>query len=148
MSLKARIQEDMKSAMRAGEKERLANIRMVMAAIKQREVDERIELDDAQVLAVIDKMQKQRRESIAQFKAGGRADLVAREEAELAQLSAYLPAQLGEAELEALISEAIAATGAASIKDMGKVMAAIKARAAGRADMGAVGARIKARLSA
>jgi uncharacterized protein YqeY len=137
----------MKSAMRAGEKEKLANIRMVMAAIKQREVDERIELDDAQVLAVIDKMQKQRRESIAQFKAGGRADLVAREEAELAQLSAYLPAQLGEAELEALIGEAIAATGAASIKDMGKVMAAIKARAAGRADMGAVGARIKARLS-
>jgi hypothetical protein len=147
MSLKARIQEDMKSAMRAGEKEKLANIRMVMAAIKQREVDERIELDDAQVLAVIDKMQKQRRESIAQFKAGGRADLVAKEEAELAQLSAYLPAQLGEAELDALISEAIATTGAASIKDMGKVMAAIKARAAGRADMGAVGARIKARLS-
>jgi uncharacterized protein len=148
MSLKARIQEDMKSAMRAGEKEKLANIRMVMAAIKQREVDERIELDDAQVLAVIDRMLKQRRESIAQFQAGGRADLVAREEAEVAQLSAYMPAQLGEAELDALISEAIAATGAASIKDMGKVMAAIKAKAAGRADMGAVGARIKARLSA
>jgi hypothetical protein len=147
MNLKARIQEDMKSAMRAGEKERLANIRMVMAAIKQREVDERIELDDAQVLLVIDKMLKQRRESIAQFRAGGRADLVAKEEAELAQLSAYMPAQLGEAELDALISEAIATTGAASIKDMGKVMAAIKARAAGRADMGAVGARIKARLS-
>jgi uncharacterized protein YqeY len=148
MSLKARIQEDMKSAMRAGEKERLANIRMVMAAIKQREVDERIELDDAQVLAVIDKMQKQRRESIAQFKAGGRADLVAKEEAELAQLGAYMPAQLGDAELEGLISEAIAVSGAASIKDMGKVMAAVKAKAAGRADMGAVSARIKARLSA
>ena len=148
MSIKARIQEDMKSAMRAGEKEKLANIRMVMAAIKQREVDERIELDDAQVLAVIDKMQKQRRESIAQFKAGGRADLVAKEEAELALLGAYMPAQLSEAELDAMIAEAIAATGAASIKDMGKVMAAIKARAAGRADMGAVGARIKARLSA
>jgi uncharacterized protein YqeY len=147
MSLKARIQEDMKSAMRAGEKEKLANIRMVMAAIKQREVDERIELDDAQVLSVIDKMQKQRRESIAQFKAGGRADLVAKEETELALLGAYLPAQLGDAELEALIDAAIAATGAASIKDMGKVMAAIKAKAAGRADMGAVGARIKARLS-
>ena len=147
MSIKARIQEDMKSAMRAGEKEKLANIRMVMAAIKQREVDERIELDDAQVLAVIDKMQKQRRESIAQFKAGGRADLVAKEEAELAQLGAYMPAQLSEAELDAMIAEAIAATGAASIKDMGKVMAAIKARAAGRADMGSVGARIKARLS-
>jgi uncharacterized protein YqeY len=147
MSLKARIQEDMKSAMRAGEKEKLANIRMVMAAIKQREVDERIELDDAQVLSVIDKMLKQRRESVVQFKAGGRADLVAKEEAELAQLSAYMPAQLSEAELDAMIAEAIAATGAASIKDMGKVMAAIKAKAAGRADMGAVGARIKARLS-
>ena len=148
MTLKARIQEDMKSAMRALEKEKLANIRMVMAAIKQREVDERIELDDAQVLAVIDKMVKQRRESIVQFQAGGRADLVAKEEAELALLNAYLPAQLGDAELDALISETIAATGAASIKDMGKVMAAIKARAAGRADMGAVGARIKARLTA
>jgi uncharacterized protein len=148
MTLKARIQEDMKSAMRAGEKDRLANIRMVMAAIKQREVDERIELDDAQVLSVIDKMVKQRRESITQFAAGGRADLVAKEEAELRLLSAYLPAPLTDAELDALIGEAIAATGAASIKDMGKVMAAIKAKAAGRADMGAVGARIKARLSA
>ena len=148
MTLKARIQEDMKSAMRAGEKDKLANIRMVMAAIKQREVDERIELDDAQVLSVIDKMVKQRRESITQFAAGGRADLVAKEEAELRLLGAYLPAPLTEAELDALISEAVAATGAASIKDMGKVMAAIKSKAAGRADMGAVGARIKARLSA
>jgi uncharacterized protein YqeY len=148
MSLKARIQEDMKSAMRAGEKDRLANIRMLMAAIKQREVDERIELDDTQVLAVIDKMAKQRRESIAQFSAGGRADLVAKEEAELKLLGGYLPAQLGDAELDALINEAIAATGATSIKDMGKVMAAIKGKAAGRADMGAVGARIKSRLSA
>ena len=147
MTLKARIQEDMKSAMRALEKEKLANIRMLMAAIKQREVDERIELDDAQVLAVIDKMVKQRRESIVQFQAGGRADLVAKEEAELALLNAYLPAQLGDAELDTLISATIAATGAASIKDMGKVMAAIKAKAAGRADMGAVGARIKARLT-
>ena len=147
MTLKVRIQEDMKSAMRAGEKEKLANIRMVMAAIKQREVDERIELDDAQVLSVIDKMVKQRRESITQFAAGGRADLVAKEEAELRLLSAYLPAPLTDAELDALIGEAVTATGAASIKDMGKVMAAIKAKAAGRADMGAVGARIKARLS-
>ena len=147
MTLKARIQEDMKSAMRAGEKDKLANIRMVMAAIKQREVDERIELDDAQVLSVIDKMVKQRRESITQFAAGGRADLVAKEEAELRLLSAYLPVPLSDAELEALISEAVSATGAASIKDMGKVMATIKAKAAGRADMGAVGARIKARLS-
>jgi uncharacterized protein len=147
MTLKARIQEDMKSAMRAGEKDKLANIRMVMAAIKQREVDERIELDDAQVLTVIDKMVKQRRESITQFAAGGRADLVAKEEAELRLLSAYLPVPLTDAELDVLISEAVSATGAASIKDMGKVMAAIKAKAAGRADMGAVGARIKARLS-
>jgi uncharacterized protein len=148
MTLKARIQEEMKSAMRAGEKDKLANIRMLMAAIKQREVDERIELDDAQVLSVIDKMVKQRRESITQFEAGGRADLVARETAEMQLLSAYLPAQLSSAELEAMIGEIIAATGANSIKDMGKVMAAIKARAAGRVDMGAVGARIKARLSA
>jgi uncharacterized protein len=147
MTLKARIQEDMKSAMRAGEKDKLANIRMVMAAIKQREVDERIELDDAQVLGVIDKMVKQRRESITQFAAGGRADLVAKEEAELRLLGAYLPAPLTDSEIDALIGEAVAATGAASIKDMGKVMAAIKAKAAGRADMGAVGARIKARLS-
>jgi hypothetical protein len=138
----------MKSAMRAGEKDKLANIRMLMAAIKQREVDERIELDDAQVLSVLEKMVKQRRESIAQFAAGNRADLVAKEEAELRLLSAYLPTPLTDAELDALIGEAIAATGAASIKDMGKVMAAIKAKAAGRADMGAVGARIKARLSA
>jgi len=145
--LKAQIQEDMKAAMRAGEKSRLATIRLVMAAIKQREVDERIELDDVQVLGVLDKMVKQRRESIAQFEAGGRADLVASETAELTQLSAYLPAQLSAAELDAMINEAIAATGAASIKDMGKVMAVIKAKAAGRADMGAVGARIKARLS-
>jgi uncharacterized protein YqeY len=145
--LKAQIQEDMKAALRAGEKLRLATIRLIMAAIKQREVDERIELDDAQVLSVIDKMVKQRRESIAQFEAGGRADLVASETAELTQLSAYLPAPLSAAELDAMINEAIATTGATSIKEMGKVMAAIKARAAGRADMGAVGARIKARLA-
>ncbi len=138
----------MKAAMRAGEKPRLATIRLIMAAIKQREVDERIELDDVQVLGVIDKMVKQRRESIAQFEAGGRADLVAIETAELTQLSAYMPAQLSATELDALIGEAIAATSATSIKDMGKVMAAIKAKAAGRADMGAVGVRIKARLSA
>jgi len=148
MNLKARIQEDVKAAMRAGEKDRLAALRMISAAIKQREVDERIQLDDAQTLSVIEKMVKQRRESIAQFEAGGRADLVARENAELALLSGYLPAQLSAAELDAMINEAIAATGAASIKDMGKVMGIIKTRAAGRADMAAVGARIKARLSA
>jgi uncharacterized protein YqeY len=148
MTLKARILEDMKSALRAGEKDRLGYIRMLMAAIKQREVDERIELDDAQVLSVIEKMVKQRRESITQFEAGGRADLVARETAEMQLLSAYLPAQLSATELDAMIAAVIAATGATSIKDMGKVMAAIKAQAAGQADMGAVGARVKARLSA
>jgi hypothetical protein len=148
MSLKERIQEDMKSAMRSGEKEKLANIRLILSAVKQREVDERIVLDDSQVLAAIEKMIKQRKESIVQFEAGGRADLVAKESAELALLQAYLPEQLGEAELDALIAAAITATGAASIKDMGKVMAQVKAAAAGRADMGAVSARIKARLSA
>ena len=146
MSLKARITEDMKSAMRAGEKEKLATIRLLQAAIKQREVDERIVLDDPQVLAVLDKMVKQRRESITQFEAGGRADLVASETAELVVLQGYLPEQLGEAELATLIDSAIASTGAASIKDMGKVMGIVKGQAAGRADMGKVGALIKARL--
>jgi uncharacterized protein YqeY len=146
MSLKERITEDMKTAMRGGEKDRLATIRMLQAAIKQREVDERIQLDDAQVLSAIEKMIKQRKESIVQFEAGGRADLVAREAAEMALLQVYLPAQLSEADLDALIAEAIASTGAASIKDMGKVMGVVKSKAAGRADMGAVGARIKAKL--
>jgi uncharacterized protein YqeY len=146
--LKERITEDMKAAMRGGDKERLGTIRMLQAAIKQREVDERITLDDTQVLAVIEKMVKQRKESIVQFEQGGRADLAAKEKAEIEQLQAYLPAQLSDAEIEALIREAIAATGAASIKDMGKVMGAVKAKAAGRADMGAVSARIKAALGA
>ena len=146
MSLKARITEDMKAAMRAGEKDRLSCIRMLQAGIKQREVDERIELDDAQVLAVIEKMIKQRRESVAQFQAGNRPDLVARESAEIALLSGYLPAQLGEAELATLIREAVAATGASSMKDMGKVMAALKPKVQGRADMGALSARIKSAL--
>lgn len=147
MDLKARIQDDMKSAMRAGDKERLATIRLILAAIKQREVDERIQLDDAQVLAVLEKMVKQRRESIAQFEAGGRADLVAKESAELAVLAAYMPEPLSEPELDRLIATTIAETGAASIKDMGKVMSALKPKVQGRADMGALGARIKARLS-
>jgi uncharacterized protein YqeY len=147
MALKDRITEDMKNAMRAGEKDRLGTIRLILAAIKQREVDERITLDDGQVLAVLEKMVKQRREAITQFQAGGRADLVAKETAEIGVLQGYLPAQLTEAELEALISESIAATGATSIKDMGKVMAAVKPRAQGRADMGAVSARIKQKLS-
>jgi len=146
MALKERITEDMKSAMRAGEKERLGTIRLALAAIKQREVDERISLDDAQVLAVLEKMIKQRREAIAQFETGGRADLVAKENAEIAVLKGYLPAQLSEGEIDALIAEAIAATGAASIKDMGKVMAVVKPRAQGRADMGALSARIKQKL--
>ncbi|HEY4881439.1 MAG TPA: GatB/YqeY domain-containing protein [Steroidobacteraceae bacterium] len=147
MSLKERIQEDMKAAMRSGDKDRLGTIRLIMAAVKQREVDERISLDDAQVVSVLEKMGKQRRESITQFQAGGRADLVAKETAELAIISSYMPAQLSDGELDALINEAIAQSGAASIKDMGKVMAIIKSRAQGRADMGAVGTRIKARLS-
>jgi uncharacterized protein YqeY len=146
MALKERITEDMKSAMRAGEKERLATIRLALAAIKQREVDERVTLDDAQVLAVVEKMIKQRREAISQFETGGRADLVAKEKAEIAVLQGYLPAQMTEADLDALIAEAIAATGAASIKDMGKVMAVVKPKAQGRADMGAVSARIKQKL--
>ncbi len=148
MSLKARITEDMKAAMRAGDKDRLSCIRMLQAGIQQREVDERIQLDDAQVLAVIDKMIKQRRESVAQFEAGKRADLVARENAEIAVLSSYLPAQLSDAELAALIQQAIAATGAASMKDMGKVMGWLKPKAQGRTDIGALSARIKAALGA
>jgi len=148
VTLKERITEDMKAAMRAGEKERLSTIRMVQAAIKQREVDERVTLDDAQVLAVLEKMIKQRRESVVQFEQGGRADLAAREQTEIELLQSYLPAQLSDAEIESIIREAIATTGAASVKDMGKVMGVVKSQAAGRADMGAVSARIKAALSA
>ncbi len=148
MTLKERITEDMKAAMRASDKERLSTIRMIQAAIKQREVDERIMLDDAQVLAVLEKMIKQRRESVVQFEQGGRTDLADKEKAEIALLQTYMPTQLSEAEVDALIKEAIAATGATSMKDMGKVMGAVKAKAAGRADMGAVSARIKAALSA
>jgi uncharacterized protein len=138
----------MKAAMRAGERERLSTVRLILAAIKQREVDERITLDDVQVLAVLEKMIKQRRESITQFQSGGRADLVAKETAELGIVQSYLPAQLSAAEVSALIDEAIRSTGAASIKDMGKVMGAVKAKAQGRADLGALSARIKERLSA
>ncbi len=146
MTLKERITEDMKTAMRSGEKDRLAVIRLLQAAIKQREVDERIVLDDAQVTSVLEKMIKQRKESVVAFEKGARADLVAKENAEIAVLQPYLPAQLSDAELDALIAEAIASTGAASIKDMGKVMGIVKAKAAGKADMGAVGARIKSKL--
>jgi uncharacterized protein YqeY len=146
MALKERITEDMKTAMRAGEKARLSTIRLALAAIKQREVDERISLDDGQVLAVLDKMIKQRREAITHFKSGGRVDLVDKESAEILVLQGYLPAQLSDAEIDTLIAEAIAATGAASIKDMGKVMGAVKQKVQGRADMGAVSARIKQKL--
>jgi uncharacterized protein len=147
MTLKERITEDMKSAMRAGDKQRLGTIRLALAAIKQREVDERITLDDGQVLAVLEKMIKQRREAITQFQAGGRADLVAKESAEVTVLEAYLPARLSDAELDAIIANAITSTGATSPKDMGKVIAAVKSQAQGRADMGAVSARVKEKLA-
>jgi len=137
-SLKERITDDMKAAMRAGEKERLGVIRMLTAAIKQREVDERISLDDVQVLSVLEKMIKQRKESLVQFQAGNRPDLVAKESFEITLLQGYLPSQLSDSEIDALIADAIASTGAASIKDMGKVMGIIKGKAQGRADMAAV----------
>ena len=146
MSLKERITDDMKAAMRSGEKERLGVIRMITSAIKQREVDERISLDDTQVLSVLEKMIKQRKESLVQFQAGNRQDLVDKEAAEITLLQGYMPSQLSAADLDALITEAVAATGATSIKDMGKVMGLIKTKAQGRADMGAVGAKIKAKL--
>jgi len=146
MSLKDRITEDMKNAMRAKETERLGTIRMITAAIKQREVDERITLDDAQVLAVVEKMIKTRKESVVQFQQGGREDLVAKEQKEIDLLQAYMPAQLSDAELDALIAQSIAEAGATSIKEMGKAMAILKQKAAGRADMSAVSARLKAKL--
>ena len=132
--------------MRAGAKQRLGVIRMITSAIKQREVDERITLDDTQVLSVLEKMIKQRRESLIQFQAGNRPDLADKETAEIALIQSYMPSQLADAEIDSLIVAAIAASGAASIKDMGKVMGIIKAKAQGRADMAAVGAKIKAKL--
>lgn len=146
MSLKERITDDMKAAMRAGEKERLGVIRMITSAIKQREVDERIVLDDTQVLSVLEKMIKQRKESLVHFQAGNRQDLVAKEAAEITLLQGYMPSQLSAAAIDALINEAVASTGASSIKDMGKVMALIKGQAQGRTDLGVVGAKIKAKL--
>jgi len=147
MTLKQQLTDDMKTAMRGGDKQRLGVIRLVLAAIKQREVDERIELDDAQTLAVLEKMLKQRRDSVSQYAAAGREDLADVERAEMVVIEAYLPAQLDSAELDALIAAAIAATGASSPRDMGKVMAAVKEQAAGRADMTQVSARIKAKLA-
>lgn len=147
MGLKDRITADMKAAMKAGEKDRLGVIRMALAAIKQREVDERRELTDTDVLAVIEKMVKQRRESVAQYQSGGRQDLADKEDFEIGILSGYLPEPLSDAELDALVDAAIAETGAASVRDMGRVMARVKAEARGRADMGAVSARVKAKLA-
>ena len=147
MSLKDRIKDDVKQAMRAKDQARLDALRMLAAAIQRREVDERITLDDTQVLATIDKLVKQGRESVDQYEKGGRADLVAKEKADIAILQGYLPAALSEAEIDELIGAAIRDTGAASVKDMGKVMGALKPKLQGRADMGQVGARIKARLS-
>ncbi|GAB3779927.1 GatB/YqeY domain-containing protein [Dyella agri] len=147
MTLKQQITDDMKTAMRGGDKHRLGVIRLILAAVKQREVDERIELDDAQTLAVLEKMLKQRRDSVSQYAGAGREDLADVERAEMTVIEAYLPAQLDEAELDALIDAAIAGTGASSPRDMGKVMAAVKEKAAGRADMAQVSTRIKAKLA-
>ncbi|KGS22305.1 GatB/YqeY domain-containing protein [Burkholderia pseudomallei] len=147
MSLRDQISEDMKAAMRAKESERLATIRLLLAAIKQREVDERVTLDDAGVTAVVDKMIKQRKDSISQFEAAGRTDLVEKEQAEVAVLSAYMPAQLSDAEVAAEVQAAVAQTGAAGPQDMGKVMGVLKGKLAGRADMTAVSALVKAALS-
>lgn len=146
MSLKARIQEDIKAAMKARESFKLATLRLLSAAIKQKEVDERVTLDDAAVLAIVEKLIKQRKDAIAQFEKGGRQDLADAEKAEVEVLSAYLPAQLSEAEILAAVDAAIAATGAAGAKDMGKLMAVLKPQLAGRADMGKVSALVKSRL--
>jgi uncharacterized protein YqeY len=146
MSLKQRLTDDMKAAMKGGEKERLGVIRLANAAIKQREVDERIELDDTQVLSVLEKMVKQRRDSITQFRAAGREDLASQEEFELGVLQGYLPEQLGQAELDAIVAKAIADAGATSPKDMGKVVGLVKPQVAGRADMGQVSALVRAKL--
>ena len=147
-TLKDRITDDMKSAMRARETLRLGAIRMLLAAVKQREVDERITLDDAQVAAIVDKLIKQRRDSIAQFEQAGRTDLADQEKAEVAVLSVYLPAQADATEIESLLAAAIVATAAAGPQDMGKVMAILKGKLAGRADLTAVSAMVKSRLAA
>ncbi|HUX89115.1 MAG TPA: GatB/YqeY domain-containing protein [Gallionellaceae bacterium] len=147
MSLKQQISEDMKTAMRAKDSARLAAIRLLLAAIKQREVDERIELTDGDVLATIDKMMKQRRDSFSQFEAAGRKDLADIEQFEMSVLLGYMPQQLSQAEIDAAIEQAISASGAATAQDMGKVMAILKPKFAGRADIGKASAQVKARLS-
>jgi uncharacterized protein len=146
MSLKDRIKDDVKQAMRDKDEARLTTLRMLAAAIQRKEVDERITLDDAQVIAVIDKQLKQARESIEQYEKGGRADLAEKEKREMAVYQVYMPAALSDADLDKLIAESIAATGASSVKDMGKVMGVLKPKVQGRADMGALGAKIKAKL--
>jgi uncharacterized protein YqeY len=148
MSLKEQITSDMKAAMKGGDKDRLGVIRLMLAAIKQREVDERIVLDDAQVLAVIEKMIKQRRDSITQFRAAAREDLASKEEYEVGVIQGYMPAELSEAEVEAIIAKAIADSGATSAKDMGKVIGLVRPQVAGQADMGAISQNIKAKLAA
>jgi hypothetical protein len=147
MELKTKITEDMKAAMRAKDTARLGTVRLLLAAMKQKEVDERVELTDADILAIIDKMVKQRRESIAQFEKAGRTDLADAEKAEIAVLAAYLPQQLSEAEVAKEIEAAIAETGAGSAKEMGKVMGLLKSRLAGRTDMGKVSGLVKAKLT-
>jgi len=148
MSLKVRLTEDMKSAMKSGAKEQLAVIRLILAALKQREVDERITLDDDQVLAVLEKMLKQRKDSVQQYEAAAREDLAAQERYEMGVIQTYLPAQLSEEEIQVLIESAIAESGASSARDMGKVVALLKPKLQGRADMGLVSGKIKARLGA
>lgn len=145
--LKARLQEDVKAAMRAGEKQRLSTLRLAMAAIKQREVDDRVELDDAAILAILEKMLKQRRDSIEQFEKAGRDDLVAQETAEVEVLTAYMPRQLDEAELAQAVDATITSLGASSMQDMGKVMGQLKGELSGRADMAQVSQLVRARLS-
>jgi uncharacterized protein YqeY len=147
MSLKAQITEDMKAAMRAKDAARLSAIRLLLAAMKQREVDERIELSDADILAIIEKMLKQRRDSVTQFEAGGRQDLADVEKFEIGVLTGYMPQQLTEAEITAEVAAAVTAAGAKAMQDMGKVMALLKPRLAGRADMAKVSALVKSKLS-
>jgi len=147
MSLKEQITEDMKNAMRAKETGRLGTIRLLLAAMKQKEVDERVELDDAAVIAIVEKLIKQRKDSISQFQAAGRDDLVAIENAELVVLQAYMPAQMSEAEVAAVVAEAVAQVGASGPQDMGKVMGIVKPKLAGKADMGVVSAQVKPALT-
>jgi uncharacterized protein YqeY len=147
-ALKDRLQESQKEAMKSRDKERLGTLRLILAAMKQKEVDERIELSDEQIIAILDKMIKQRRESISQYEAGNRPDLAEKEAAEIKVIQAYMPSALSEAEIDTLVTEAIAQVGAASIKDMGKLMGVLTPKVKGRADMTVVSAKVKAKLGA